>query len=129
MMGLRQKSEDRVLGAALARTEDIVAITGSWGASRRDAVRRLVSDSLSRRLLEIEGGSKTLAQVTAEIQARVDDRDASPMAYTSAALADELLLNFLLAMKFAQKPRLRSTCETIFQKIHRFASQGPRGVW
>lgn len=123
MLGLRQQAENRILSAALVRIGDILAIIGSWSPSRQDAARRLLSDSLSRRLLEIEGGRKTLAQVTAEIQARVGERDPAPVRDPGAAFADELLLHFLMAMKFSREERLRNACETIFQTIHRFTSR------
>lgn len=122
MLGLRQQAESRILNATLARTGELLTIIDSWGPPRQAAARRLVSDSLSRRLLEVEGGSKSLAQAIAELQARVEQRLPLPTRDPSPAFADELVLNFLLAMKFSRESRLRNTCEAIFQAIHRFAN-------
>ncbi len=122
MLGLRQQSEARILNATLARTAEILALIESWGPPRQSAARRLVGDLLSRRLLDVEGGGKLLAQSIAELRARLDQHIPAPAGDTGAALADELVLNFLIAMKFCKEPRLRHTCEAVFQAVHRFAS-------
>ncbi len=97
-----------------------VATVGSWSPLRQAAVRRLVGDSLARLLPEIESGRRSVAQVVADVQRRIDSRGPPPPRDPGAAFADELVLNFLLAMKFICENRLRSVCETIFQTVHRF---------
>lgn len=120
MAELRERAKIRVIYGAQARVEDIIATVGCWSPSRQESVRRQVGDTLARLRLEIESGRRSIAQVTAAVQRRVDDRGPPPHRDPGAAFADELVLNFLLAVKFTGEGRVRSICEKVSQTIHLF---------
>ncbi len=120
MAELRERAKIRVIDGARARVEDIIATVGCWSPSRQEAVRRQVGDTLARLRLEIESGRRSIVQVTAAVQRRVDDRGPPPHRDPGAAFADELVLNFLLAVTFVHEGRARSICEKVSQTIHLF---------
>lgn len=127
MLGVPQRTDKRLLGQNLDRAMVIAAQLEGWSAPRREPLRRMLSDSLSRFLLRIESGEITPEQAAAQIRARSGADGGVRSGESAPALADELLLIFLTALTHDSSGRLAPLREYTFRCVQRIIDEASTG--